>query len=119
MGILSYVKIGLAVAVFLILGYFVYDYKHMQTVIKDQQTQIDNLKVEQEVQKKKQDAFDAFMAKKPIIQRRVIHEKEQIDQTVNTADDAGLRALYDKYRALPNGKLSSDVKIKGKAKAAP
>ena len=98
MGILSYVKIGLAVAVFVVLGFLVWNYHHMKSVIADQQAQIANLKVEQEVQAKKQAAFDAFMAKKPVIQRRVQSEKAQIDKEVGTADDAGLRALYDHYR---------------------
>jgi hypothetical protein len=105
MGIFTYIKIGLAVAVFAILGYFVYEYKHMQTVIAKQQDQIANLKVEQEVQSKKQEAFDAFMAKKPVIQRRVIHEKAQIDKEVLTDNDADLRALYERYRLLPDPKV--------------
>ena len=98
MGIFTYVKIGLAVAVFVVLGFLVWNYHHMKSVIADQQAQIANLKVEQEVQAKKQAAFDAFMAKRPVIQRRVQNEKAQIDKEVGTADDAGLRALYDRYR---------------------
>ena len=64
MGIFTYVKIGLAVAVFVVLGFLVWNYHHMISVIADQQAQIANLKVEQEVQAKKQAAFDAFMAKR-------------------------------------------------------
>ena len=106
-GIFTYIKIGLAVAVFAVLGFYVWNYHHMKAVIEKQQIEIANLKVEQEVQSKKQAAFDAFMAKKPVIQRRVIHEKEQINKEVLTDNDADLRALYERYRLLPDPKVRS------------
>jgi len=119
-GILTYVKIGLVVVVLSVCGYYVWNYHHMQAKIVAQQAQIDSLKLEQEVQGKKQKAFDDYMAKRPIIQRRVQSEKAQINKEVDTADDSGLRALYEHYRVLPDGKVRSAPDGKsGRAKPAP
>ena len=119
-GILTSIKIGLVLAVLAVCGYYVFNYHHMQAKIVAQQAQIDSLKLEQEVQGKKQKAFDDYMAKRPIIQRRVANEKAQIDKEVDTADDAGMRALYDRYRRLPDGKVGPAPDGKsGRAKPAP
>jgi hypothetical protein len=120
MGIFTYVKIGLAVAVLAILGYFVLEYRHRGTVIETQKNEIANLKVEKTVFEAKQKVYEEFMAKKPVIQKRVTHEKEQIDQAVNTVDDAGLRALYDRYRMLTGSEIHVTPNgPSGRAKPAP
>ena len=119
-GIFTYLKIGLAVAVLAVCGYYVFNYHHMQAKIVAQQAQIDSLKLEQEVQGKKQKAFDDYMAKRPIIQRRVQSEKAQINKEVDTADDAGMRALYDHFYRLPDNKVGAAPDGKsGRAKPAP
>lgn len=107
-GFLTYIKIGLAVVVLAVCGYFVYEYKHMATVIAKQQVEINNLHVEQDVQAKKQLAFDEALAEQAKIKTRVVYEKQSQQRIValpGPADNADLRALYDHYRMLPDGTL--------------
>jgi hypothetical protein len=120
LGIFTYIKIGLVVVVLAVCGYYFWNYHHMEAKIVAQQAQIDSLKLEQKVQTEKQKAFDEFMVKQTAIKRRVNNEKAQINKEVDTADDAGLRALYDRYRRLPDGKVGPAPDGKsGRAKPAP
>ena len=114
MGIFTYIKIGLAVVVLSILGFYIANYHMMKTKILAQQTQINNLKLEQEVQAKKQKTFDDFMAKKTGVKRKVVREQQHIEETVNTGDDSQIIDLFDVYRFHPDG-----VRRDGKAKPAP
>ena len=117
MGIFSYIKIGLAVAVFVILGYFVYEYKHMEAKIAAQKTQIDNLKLEQDIMAKKQKTFDDYLVKKGVIKKRVTHEEQQVDQAIGSGDVNHILDLFhglhpDKIGPPPPGRT-------GRAKPAP
>ena len=94
MGILTYVKIGAAVAILLVAGYFIYQYKHMQAVIAKQQEQIVALELRAEVIEKAQAATDAFMKKKTVVQIRVVKEKANIERIVETKNDAGMKQLF-------------------------
>lgn len=109
MGYLTMIKYGAVLLVLLVIGgtvgSYVWEYHHRGVVIEQQKTEIANLKVEKEILVKKQQAYDSFMAKKPVIQKRVTNEKAQIDKEVDTVDDAGLRALYDHYKLLPDPKV--------------
>ena len=117
MGIFSYIKIGLAVAVFVILGYFVYEYKHMEAKIAAQKTQIDNLKLEQDIMAKKQKTFDDYLVKKGVIKKRVTHEEQQVDQTVDSGD---VNRVLDMFHKLHNDKIELAPHGRtGRAKPAP
>jgi hypothetical protein len=110
MGTLTMIKYGIVGFILLAIagtgGYYVWEYHHRGKVIEQQKIEIANLKVQNEVLAKKQATFDDFTTKKkPVIQRRVQNEKTQVDQTVQTVDDAGLRALYDHYKLLPDPKV--------------
>ena len=103
MSFLTYLKIGAAVILLGIAGYFYWNYQHMQTVIAKQQIEIDNLKLVQGVLEEKQAAVDAYIAKREDIRKKVAYEQKQIDKEVATVDDTGLDGLYDRYRVRPKG----------------
>ena len=108
MGILTYLKIGLVIAVLSICSYYIFNYEHMKTKIAAQQTQIDNLKLEQDVLVKKQKVVDDYLVKKGAIKRRVVHEEQQVDETVDTGDVTRILNMFhglrsDKIKPPPNG----------------
>jgi Tfp pilus assembly protein PilN len=94
MGILTYVKIGAAVVIIAVLGYFVWNYQHMQTKIVALQEKVAGLELRAEVIEKAQKATDTFMKKKTAVQARVVKEKANVDQVVESGDDAGMRNLF-------------------------
>ena len=100
-GVFTYLKIGLAVAVLAVCGYYVYNYHHMKAVIDRQQTQIANLEIVQGVLTKKQQAVDEYIQKSQTIKRRVQNEQRDLDAEVNTVDNSGLLKLYEHYRVRP------------------
>ena len=117
MGILTYLKIGLVIAVLSICSYYIFNYEHMKTKIAAQQTQIDNLKLEQDVLVKKQKTFDDYLVKKGVIKKRVIHEEQQVDQTVDSGDVTRVLNLFHGLRS-DKIKPPSDGRT-GRAKPAP
>ena len=118
MGILTYLKIGLVIAVLSICSYYIFNYEHMKTKIAAQQTQIDNLKLEQDVLVKKQKTFDDYLVKKGVIKKRVIHEEQQVDQTVDSGDVTRVLNLFHGLRG-PNQVEPPSHGRTGRAKPAP
>jgi hypothetical protein len=94
MGIFTYIKIGAALVILGVVGYFVYDYKHMKTVITQQQEKIAGLELRAKIIEKAQAATDAFMKKKAAVQNRLVREKANVDKVVEAGDDAGMRQLF-------------------------
>lgn len=94
MGIFTYIKIGMAVAVLAVLGYFVWNYQHMQTKIAGLEEKIAGLELRAEVIEKAQQATDEFMKKKSTVQVRVVKEKANVDKVVESGDDSGMRQLF-------------------------
>ena len=100
MSIISYIKISLAVLVFVILGYFVYEYKHMQTVIAAQQEQINALNLRAEVIEKAQKASDEAKKKMTVVKRRVVKENADVDQVVEANDNPHMQSLFRDHGLL-------------------
>ena len=117
MGIFTYLKIGLAVAILAVCGYYVFNYEHMKTKIAAQQIQIDNLKLEQDILVKKQKVVDNYLIKRGVIKRRVADVEQKVDETVDTGDVTRILDMFhglrsDKIKSPPNGGT-------GRAKPAP
>ena len=102
MGIFTYIKIGIIAILVIACSYLVWKYEHMKTKIAAQQTQIDNLKLEQDVLVKKQKTFDDYLVKKGVIKKRVIHEEQQVDQTVDSGD---VTRVLDMFHGLRSDKI--------------
>ena len=117
MGIFTYLKIGAAVVILAVCGYYIFNYEHMKTKIAAQQIQIDNLKLEQDVLAKKQKTFDDYLVKKGVIKKRVNHEEQKIDQTVDSGD---VNHILDMFHQLHPDKISPPAHGgTGRAKPAP
>ena len=117
MFIFTYIKIGIIAILVIACSYLVWKYEHMKTKIAAQQTQIDNLKLEQDVLVKKQKTFDDYLVKKGVIKKRVIHEEQQVDQTVDSGDVTRVLNLFHGLRS-DKIKPPSDGRT-GRAKPAP
>ena len=118
MGIFTYLKIGLAVAILAVCGYYVFNYEHMKTKIAAQQIQIDNLKLKQDILIKRQKTIDDYLVKKGAIKRRVVHEEQQVDQTVDSGDVTRVLNLFHGLRG-PNQVEPPSHGRTGRAKLAP
>lgn len=100
MGIFTYLKIGLAVVVLSVCGYFVYEYKHMASEIVGLKTEISGLKLRADVIEKAQKATDAFMQTKGKVVKRNVQEHAVIDQAVELGDDPAMQSLFMQYGLL-------------------
>jgi hypothetical protein len=98
-GIFTYIKVGLIAVCLIACAYLVWNYNHMKTVIAKQQIEIGNLKLTTDVLNKKQQTVDAFMAKKQVIQRRVVKEEGQVDATIDAGDATNVIKLFDPFRS--------------------
>jgi hypothetical protein len=94
MGILTYIKIGAAVVIIAVLGYFVWNYQHMAGKIVKLEEQVAGLELRAEIIERAQKATDEFNKKKTTIQRKVASDKTKVDQAVEAGDDAGMRNLF-------------------------
>jgi len=118
MGIFTYLKIGLVVVVLSVCGYYFFNYEHMKTKIAAQQTQIDNLKLQQNLLIKRQKVIDDYLVKKGAIKKRVIYEEQQVDQTVDSGDVIRVLNLFHGLRG-PNQVEPPSNGRTGRAKPAP
>ena len=118
MFIFTYIKIGIIAILVIACSYLVWNYEHMKTKIATQQAQIDNLKLEQDVLVKKQKTVDNYLVKKGVIKRRVFHEEQQVDQTVDSGDVTRVLNLFHGLRG-PNQVEPPSHGRTGRAKPAP
>lgn len=94
MSILSWIKIGGAVILLGVCGYYVWSYQHMKGQITALQTEIEGLKLRAKIIEKAQEATDAFMKKKTIVQVQVVKEKANVDQVVESKDSSAMQRLF-------------------------
>ena len=118
MGIFTYLKIGIIAVLVIACSYLVWNYHHMEAKIAAQKIQIDNLKLEQDVLIKRQKTIDDYLVKKGAIKRRVTHEEQRVDQTVDSGD---VNRVLDMFHGLrqPNQVIPPADGRKGRAKPAP
>ena len=118
MGILGYAKLIIIGILVIACSYLVWNYKHLEAKIADQKIQIDNLKLEQDVLIKRQKTIDDYLVKKGAIKRRVTHEEQRVDQTVDSGD---VNRVLDMFHGLrqPNQAIPPSDGRKGRAKPAP
>ena len=118
MFIFTYIKIGIIAILVIACSYLVWNYEHMKTKIAAQQTQIDNLKLEQDVLIKRQKTIDDYLVKKGAIKRRVVHEEQQVDQATDSGD---VNRVLDMFHGLrqPNQTVPASPGRTGRAKPAP
>jgi hypothetical protein len=126
MGIFTYLKIGLAVAVLAVCGYYVFNYEHMKTKIAAQQAQIDSLKSKQQVLDDNQKATKDIVDKLAKIKGRATGEKTTMHQEAVTEPDNYIN-FTQRYRVRPDdqagppkdGKGAGYLKSKTRPKALP
>jgi len=120
MGYLEMAKLAavaiLMVVVLAVCGHYVYTYKHNQDVIAQQAEKIKGLQAEQDLEKKKADSFDAFMKKKPVIQRRVVQNEAQEDEAINSGD---VSRVLDAFHRLQPGTVGNPPPNGGGSRAKP
>jgi len=120
MGTWTIIKLCVGAAIILGLmgigGKIVYD--HDKKVKAALQAQIDNLKLEQDILIKRQKTIDDYLVKKGAIKKRVTHEEQQVDQTVDSGD---VNRVLDMFHGLrqPNQAIPPADGRKGRAKPAP
>jgi hypothetical protein len=102
MAILTYLKIGGAVMLLAVAGFFYWNYHHLQNKVVTLQTEIDGLKLRAEVIEKAQRATDEYVKQRGAIQRKVTSVKAKVDQVVEAGDDIAMRDLF-----ILNGLLQS------------
>jgi Tfp pilus assembly protein PilN len=102
MSIISYIKIGLAVLVLAALGYLIWNYQHMKTVIAEQKDQIATLQLGQQILAEEQKQFKQFMAKRTTATKKVTNEQDAIRQSETTGNDADLDLRLERYWVQPN-----------------
>lgn len=113
MGLLTYLKIGAAVVLLAVGGFFYWNYHHMQNKIVALQTEIEGLKLRAEIIEKAQKATDEYLKKKTIIQTRVVREKADVDKVVESGDTTGMRDLFIKHRLLDDNRNDPKGRPKG------
>ena len=118
MGIFTYLKIGIIVALVIACSYLVWNYHHMEAKIAAQKTQIDNLKLEQDVLIKRQKTIDDYLVKKGAIKRRVADVEQKVDQATDSGD---VNRILDMFHGLrqPNQVSPAPSGRTGRAKPAP
>ena len=120
MGTWTIIKLCVGAAIILGLmgigGKIVYD--HDKKVKAAMQTQIDNLKLEQDILVKKQKVVDNYLLKRGVIKRRVADVEQKVDQTVDSGD---VNRVLDMFHGLrqPNQAIPPADGRKGRAKPAP
>lgn len=106
-GILTYVKIGAAVVILAVCGYYVWSYHSMKTEIVTLKTEIESLKSRAEVIEKAQQATDKFMKAKTKVVTRNVKERAEVDQVVESGDDPAMRQLYLNHGLLKPSQTGS------------
>ena len=119
LGIFDTIKLGILAVLVIIVGYLCWNYKHMQTTIANQKSEIESLKTVQDVLVKAKDATDAWIKKQSTIQKRVSHEQSTLEQTVPTASDNDLARLYERYRLHMEDKGSNPPNGRGRSTKHP
>lgn len=83
MTIIGWIKLGVVIALIGAAGYFVLNYKHMQTTIKTLKTQVEE-----------QHKAIEFYEKAAKIDKETASVHQQIQEAVNANDTDRVRALY-------------------------
>ena len=117
MGIFTYIKIGIIAVLVIACSYLVWNYHQMEAKIAAQKIQIDNLQLKQNILIKRQKTIDDYLVKKGAIKRRVVHEEQQVDQTVDSGD---VNRVLDMFHGLRSDKIKPPANGgTGRAKPAP
>jgi len=116
MGIFTYIKIGVVVVLLGICGYYVYQYKHMQTTIAGLQSEINALQLRAEVIEKAQAVADKYRETSKKVVRRNVQQRQEIDRVVESGNDTAMRDLF-----ITNGLLqgTKGATTPGRAKGYP
>lgn len=91
MGIISYIKIGAAVILIAVAGYFVWNYQHRGRVIEAQK-----LVIEQH------EAAEKFYEAQPEIDKHTQEMKNEVKKATESGDIDRVRWLYEQLRMHKN-----------------
>ena len=100
LGILTYVKIGAAVLLMAVAGYFIYEFRHRGTQITELRQQVAELNLKAEVIEKAQKATESYNQAQKEVAKKNVKEKADVDTMVESGDDTGLSDLYIKHGLL-------------------
>jgi hypothetical protein len=101
MGIFTYLKIGLVVAVLTICGYYVWNYHDMAREIQDQKEKIDALELGQQILAGENAKFKKFMEARTRTGKKVANEQQDITQSEISGNDADLDRRLDAVGVQP------------------
>lgn len=87
MGIFTYIKIGAAIAVLAVLGYFVWNYQHMKRVVDTQKYQIEQL-----------ETAEKYYKAQPEIDAHTKEMQSEVKKAVDAGDLDRVKWLYDQLR---------------------
>jgi hypothetical protein len=87
MGILTYIKIGAAVIIITIAGYFILNYQHMKKVVDTQKYQIEQL-----------EAAEKYYKAQPKIDAHTKEMQNEVKKAVDAGDLDRVKWLYNQLR---------------------
>ena len=94
LSILTWVKIGAAVVIIAVAGYFVWNYKYMQTEISGLKQKVAGLELQAEVVKKAQEATDKIVKAMQARSRKNVQVQTEVDKVIESGDDEPLDKLF-------------------------
>ena len=112
-GILTYIKIGAAVVIIAVAGYFVWNYKHMQTKIAGLEQKVAGLELQAEVVKKAQEATDKTVKAMQARSRKNVQVQTEIDKAVESGNTSAVdklwldRGMFSPRSSAPKGGAAS------------
>lgn len=92
MGIITYVKIGAALILLGVAGYFVLNYQHMKKVVDTQKYQIEQL-----------EAAEKYYKAQPEIDAHTKEMQNEVKKAVDAGDIDRVKWLYDQLRKHKSG----------------
>lgn len=100
-GIITIIKAFVVATIIGVLGYLIWDYRHMKnTVIPELKQEITALNLRAEVIEKAQKATDDYLKAKAKVVQRNVQERADIDKAVEAGDDPHLRDLFIQHGLL-------------------
>ena len=102
MMIFTYAKIAGALVIAAVIGFYVWNYHHMQSKIAAQQIEIGNLKVQKDVSAAVKETEAKVVTRTVYINRGEIASEKAIDEILSTRDVERILNLWNPYELHPD-----------------
>ena len=101
--LLTKILSGGMIVLLLAFGAFYWNHQRVVRNLTAQNEALQGEKLALEIENKAQQATIEYLEKTKQVKARVIRERREIQQVVESGDLGGIRALYGKYRVQPTG----------------